>query len=292
MKLSIALVLSLALVQATQQSDQGVIHRQVRRNDTGEPSKLKKLDRTGDDKGDENETQTKEKEMTHKETKKHKHSSANVVETETVTKEKEAKEEKGSKKETSPTDDSSTVSQKEKKKEKIDTKTAQLDIVSINVADIVPGGDKQKDKKREEKKNKNSQEPEDVATVEQVEETTPTPATAASVGRGGGRGEHTGKKHVGRGRNGGGRKYKLDGGVAFQSGKSDKTMDEFASFRKKKRAGNRNSTTNRGAGKIGMSAVEAEDYKKKTTSVDKTTTQRGHRMGGRTAAYDAKSAKS
>lgn len=53
MRLSLALVLSMALAQAAQQPESTVRHRQVRRNDTGEPQRIKKLPRedTKDDAG-------------------------------------------------------------------------------------------------------------------------------------------------------------------------------------------------------------------------------------------------
>ncbi|KAL3800150.1 hypothetical protein HJC23_001071 [Cyclotella cryptica] len=287
MKLSIALVLPLALVHATEQSDGIVRHRQVRRNDGDKPTKIKSLDRTVVDEGDKKEKHKKNNEVTQKESKKEKDTS-NVVETETNSKDKDSKKVKESKKERSPADESATASQKDQKKEKMDTKTIQLEPASIDVADIVRSGNKEKDKKREDKKN--SEEPEEVATVDQVEETASAPATAAPIGSGG-RGAHRGKKHVGRG-NGRGGGHKLNGGTNFSTGKSDKEMDELASFRKKTRNGNRLKTKNRGAGKIRVNGADAADNKKKTTSVNKTRASRGHRIGGRAAAFDSKSGKS
>ena len=63
MRLSLAFVLSMALAQAAQQPESHVQHRQVRRNDTGEPQRIKKLPR-GDKKADAGKKDKKNKDST------------------------------------------------------------------------------------------------------------------------------------------------------------------------------------------------------------------------------------
>ncbi|KAL3796087.1 hypothetical protein ACHAWO_003243 [Cyclotella atomus] len=231
MRLSLAFVLSLALAHATEQPNHTTIRqRQVRRNDTGEPQRIKKLDResiTVEEKKqkkhkepvveeekeskrkksarvEEEGKKDKERKNVEAEDKKGSKRSKDTEETETKSKDKKEKEEEPVKKE------KRSVDQKELKnqlKEMQDVETT-LDAVTIDLGDILGNGGRsvdvggtsqklEKESKREQKKNKESsveiaQEESFVGSSSStVEEINTSPSFSIAGGR---------HKHVGFGR--------------------------------------------------------------------------------------------
>lgn len=322
MRLSLAFVLSLALAQATEPNPSNTIRqRQVRRNDTDEPQRIKKVPRTtSTDKKDKKSKDTvvqsesskrdkKKVEVTITESKKDKKSkNVAVVEGNSKKKSKDAvsqkeikdalKEEKAKKKE------KISVSQKDLKKklDVVDVEESEFAPVALDLGDILSGGrtyvpgntvDQKDEKDKVSKRQKKKEAKESAAAEALVEESSfqdiasveqlDEPTFAIE----GGRHKHVGHgRKKGRGKHGRGRGQKLQGEASGKSGKED----EFSRFRNKHHGGRRNGgktkTKTRGYGKLRNSVSDMKDSSKKTSN-KKTTI----RMGARGSAYDGKARK-
>ena len=318
MRLSLAFVLSLALAQATETNPSNTIRqRQVRRNDTDEPQRIKKLPRTSTDKKDKKSKDTvvqsdskrdkKNKDAIDSGSKKKSKDIAVVEGSNSKKKSKDAVSQKKIKdalKEEKAKKEKISLSQKDLKKklDVVDAQESEFAPVALDLGDILSGGrtfvrgntvdQKDKENKRQKKKEAKEsagdetaetlvEEPsfQDIASVEQLDE--PTFVIE------GGRHKHVGHgRKKGRGKHGRGRGQKLQGEASGKSGKEE----EFSRFRNKHHGGRRNGgktkTKTRGYGKLRNTGSDMKDSSKKTSN-KKTTV----RMGARGSAYDGKARK-
>ena len=264
MRLSLAFVLSLALAQATEQDP--IRQRQVRRNDTDEPQRIKTLGREQkQDKKKSKDKETAEVDDSKRKDKKDKKTSTSESSEGKKSKKKggsvEGTDKKKNKKDGSKREEKKETGKKAKdvsgktkrdaKKEKrsggsqtdlkkkledIEEFESQLGKVTIDLGDILAKAeDKEEDGKKAETKNKREEAKEETVKVVIVE--SPPSAEVEEVEtktdptwiEEGGRHKHVGhgRKKQGRGPRTGGGGQKLQGNVAGKSGKDD---DDIARF--------------------------------------------------------------
>jgi hypothetical protein len=317
MKLSIALILSLALAQAADQPDSIIRQRQVRRNDTGEPQKIKMLPRAEESKKKskdtavETESKKKSKDTESEGKKKSKDSTAGAGSKRKDQKNTSVKPEGKKKNKDSATNDGSQRKEKNKdletKFKEIEEIQTKVDAVTVDLGDMfgVGGGsqttDEAKDKKREKKSGDESSSVQEEKIVAQEINTGAGTGAGTSFGVGGGRTKHVGHgiRKRGPGHRLGGGAQKLQGYASGKAGKIEEfseyiqgnasgkagKIEEFVAYRKQRGGGSRggrNKTKTRGSGMLRNIGGDVKDSKKMTT---------GNVIGTRGSFYDGKARK-